>query len=234
MTTESEIITNYLDNTVPVCHSQYMQSHYAITTTIRYYKGTYEVGLLPGPHPRLRVTGKGGGGAAFDVSSWKDAPHIALANLRDDPKAVLWFTRTYGVLAWDKRKAVSIRGVLNYRDFLRRAWEGDGERNWTGPYSFFGMPSVKDIWLIAQPTGMIITVNALWPLIQFLFSRDWAEKRIRKCENPDCAVPYFRAVRRGQKYCSQKCAVLINVHHFRAREAARKAKGESRAKAKKA
>lgn len=234
MTTESEIITNYLDNTVPVCHSQYMQSHYAITSTIRYYKIAGDVELLPGPSPRLHVTlGGHPGGAPFDVSRWKDAPHIALANLRDDPKAVLQFTRTYGVLA-GKRKTVSVREVLNYRDFLRRAWEGDGELNWIGPYNFFALPSVKDIWLIAQPTGMIITVNALWPLIQFLFSRDWAEKRIRKCENPDCAVPYFRAVRRGQKYCSQKCAVLINVHHFREREAARKAKGESRAKAKKA
>lgn len=211
-----------------------MQSHYAITTTIRYYKGAYEVALLPGPHPRLRVTLEGKGGAPFDVSRWKDEPHIALANLRDDPKAVLWFTRTYGVLAWGKRKTVSVRGVLNYRDFLRRAWEGDAELNWMGPYNFFALPSVKDIWLIAQPTGMEITVNALWPLIQFLFSRDWAEKRIRKCENPDCAVPYFRAARRGQRYCSQKCSVLINVRQFRAREAAHKTKGESRAKAKKA
>ena len=204
-----------------------MQSHYAITTTIRYYKGTYEVGLLPGPHPRLRVTLESKGGAAFEVSRWKDAPHIALANLRDDPKAVLWFTRTYGVLAWGKRKTVSVRGVLNYRDFLRRAWKGDA-------YNFFALPSAKDIWLIAQPTGMKIIVNALWPLIQFLFSRDWAEKRIRKCANPDCPAPYFRAVRRGQKFCSQKCAVLINVRQFRAREAARKTKGESHAKAKKA
>lgn len=196
-----------------------MQSHYAITTTIRYYKGSYEVALLPGPRPRLHVTGKGGGGAAFDVSSWKDEPHIALANLRDDPKAVLRFTRTYGVLSWGKGKTISVRGVLNYRDFLRRAWEGDGEQNWTGPYNFFGMPSVKDIWLIAQPTGMIITVSALWPLIQFLFSRDWSEKRIRKCENPDCPAPYFRAVRKGQRFCSQRCGVLINVRRFRERAA---------------
>src|SRR5580704_4020899 len=180
-----------------------MQSHYAITTTLRYYKGTHEVGLLPGPHPRLQVTGKGGGGLPFDVSRWRDEPHIALANLRDDPKAVLWFTRTYGVLAWGRRKTVSVRGVLNYRDFLRRAWEGDGEPNWMGPYNFFALPSVKDIWLMAQPTGMIITVSALWPLIQFLFSRDWAEMRIRKCVNPDCPAPYFRAVRKGQKFCSQ-------------------------------
>ncbi len=81
-----------------------MQSHYAITTTIRYYKGTYEVALLPGPHPRLRVTLASKGGAPFDVSRWKDAPHIALANLRDDPEAVLWFTRTYGVLVVGQEK----------------------------------------------------------------------------------------------------------------------------------
>ena len=168
----------------------------------------------------MRVTGKGGGGAAFDVSSWKDEPHIALANLRDDPKAVLWFTRTYGVLSWGKRKTVSVRGVLNYRDFLRRAWEGDGERNWIGPYNFFALPSVKDIWLITQPArGIELAVSALWPLIHVLFARDWAEKRIRKCVNPDCPAPYFRAVRKGQKFCSQSCGVLINVRRFREREA---------------
>ena len=205
-----------------------MQSHYEITTTIRYYKPSCAVALLPGPHPRLRVTLEGKGTPAFDVSRWKDPPHVALANLLDDPKAVLQFTRTYGVLSWDKRKTVPVREVLDNRDFLRCAWEGDA-------YNLFALPPTKDIWLITQPArGIELAVSALWPLIHVLFARDWAEKRIRKCANPDCAVPYFRAVRRGQKFCSQKCAVLINVHHFREREAARKAKGESRAKAKKA
>src|SRR5664279_5763443 len=122
-----------------------MQSHYAITSTIRYYKPPCAVALLPGPHPRLRVTLEGKGTPAFDVSRWKDAPHVALANLRDDPKAVLQFTRTYGLLVRDKRTTVPVREVLDYRDFLRCAWEGD-------TLSFFGRPAIEEIWLCTQPT----------------------------------------------------------------------------------
>jgi hypothetical protein len=207
-----------------------MRSHYAITSTIDYYKPPCDVDLLPGPHPRLlRLTPVfTSGGAAFDVSRWKDAPHVALANLRDEPEAVLRFIRAYGVLVRDKRKSVPVREVLDYRDFLRRAWEGD-------TYNFFALPATEDISLCAQPTrGFLIAISALWPLIQVMFIQDWPEKRIKKCANPHCPAPYFRAVRRGQKFCGQKCAVLINVRHFREREAARKTKGGRYAKAKKA
>ena len=191
-----------------------MQSHYAVTSEIRYY---------------------GLGGKGFDFSRWKDAPHVALANLRDDPKAVLQFTRTYGalgryesVLGLNKRKTDPVREVLLYREHLRRAWEGD-------TFTFFAFPAWNGATLCGMAAGgFLITINDLWPLIQVMFIQDWTEKRIKKCGNPDCPAPYFCAVRRGQKFCSQKCAVLINVRHFREREAALKAKGESRAQAKKA
>ena len=222
------MVTILLDITAPVRHSQYMKSHYAVTSTIRYYKPPCKVALLPGSHPRLRVTGwtNGSGAPPFDVSRWKDEPHVALANLRDEPEAVLRFTHTYGILARDKRQTVPVREVLQYRDFLRSAWEGD-------TYNFFAQ-AVNHPFLCVQPTGLQIAVNDSWMLIQVLFARDIAEKRIKKCGNPDCPAPYFCAVRKGQKFCSQKCAVLINVRHFREREAALKAKGGRYAKAKKA
>jgi hypothetical protein len=215
-----------------------MKSHYAIMSTIRYYKPPCDVDLLPGPHPRLCVTPVGGSGEPFDVSRWKDEPHVALANLRHEPEAVLRFTRTYGVLAgdvssfreWprDKRRTVPVREVLNYRESLRRAWEGE-------TFNFFAFPAWHGATLCGlQAGGFLIAVEALWPLIQVMFIQDWSEKRIRKCANPDCPAPYFCAVRRGQKFCHQKCAVLINVRQFRARETARKAKGGRYAKIEKA
>ncbi|MFZ0963666.1 MAG: hypothetical protein WAO35_22610, partial [Terriglobia bacterium] len=116
-----------------------MRTHYAVTSDVRYYKPPLDVGLLLGPHPRLRVTPVvGSGESAFDVSRWKDLPHVWLANLRDEPEAVLSFIRTYGVLVRDKRKTVPVREVLDYRDFLRRAWEGD-------TVNFFALPATEDL-----------------------------------------------------------------------------------------
>jgi hypothetical protein len=197
-------------------------SHYAITSTIRYYKPSNDVDLLSGPNPRLRVTPVGSAGHAFDVSRWKDAPHVALANLRDEPEAVCRFVRTYGLLAQDKRKTVPTREVLEHRNSLRRVWEGK-------TFEFFAFPAWHGATLCGlQAGGFCIAIDALWPLIQVMFIQDWTEKRIKKCGNPDCPAPYFCAVRRGQKFCSQKCAVLINVRQFRAREIARKPKGEGK------
>jgi hypothetical protein len=196
-----------------------MQSHYAISGAIRYYKPPYDVELLPGGSPRLRVTLVGSSAEAFNISRWKDAPHVALANLRDEPEAVWRFVRTYGLLARRKRKTISVREVLEHRDSLRRAWEGE-------EFNFFAFPAWHGATLCAgQRGGFIVAIDALWPLIQVMFLQDWTEKRIEKCGSPDCPAPYFCAVRRGQKFCSQKCAVLINVRKFRTREAAIKAKG---------
>lgn len=46
----------------------------------------------------------------------------------------------------------------------------------------------------------------------------WLKRqKIKICENPDCPSPQFAQQRRGQKYCTHKCAVLMNVRRFRAR-----------------
>jgi len=196
-----------------------MASHYAIKSTIHYYKPSCEVVLLLDSHPRLRVTPTRSPGNAFDISRWKDPPHVALANLRDEPEAVLRFVRTYGLLARDKRRAVPVREVLEHRDSLRRGWEGN-------TFEFFAFPAWHGATLCGlQGGGFLISIDALWPLIQVMFMQDWKEQRIKKCENPDCPAPYFRTVRKGQKFCSQKCGVLINVRRFRQREAKDSEKG---------
>lgn len=55
----------------------------------------------------------------------------------------------------------------------------------------------------------------LWDMLEKKACVLWS--LIRMCENPDCPTPYFLEARKGQKYCSHKCAVLINVRRFRAR-----------------
>ena len=218
-----------------------MRSHYVIPATIRYYKVPADVELLPGPHPRLRVTPIASRDARYwpltrpvDVSRWADPPHVALANLRDEPEAVLRFTRTYGVLVWARRKAgtVPISEVLCLRDRLRREWEGT---DYSSPVT--AIETTVTAWPHVQGlrAGVGIRVQKLGHLIGMMFARDLWEGRAKKCGNPDCPAPYFRAVRRGQKFCTQRCAVLINVRRFREREAARKAKrGGRNGKAKKA
>ena len=80
-----------------------MRTHYAIASMIRYYRtlpSTVELRRSDGKKPTHLdvIVNTPRAVQAFDFSSWKDAPHVALANLRDEPEAVLRFTRTYGVL----------------------------------------------------------------------------------------------------------------------------------------
>jgi hypothetical protein len=174
----------------------------------------------------------------FDFSRWLDAPHVALANLRDEPEAVLRFIRTYGVLVRNYKGdsiVLPVQDVLELRDVLRDVWEG---RTYSPLLTTVDTETTLLIGpLIAQANsnaGIQIQVKNLATLISLLFAQDYSEGRLKRCINADCPAPYFRAVRKGQKFCSQKCGVLINVRNFRAREAKRKAKGERYAKAKKA
>jgi hypothetical protein len=209
-----------------------MRTHYAITSTIRYYKLPCDLSLLPGPHPRMRVTPIASRDPRYwpltrpvDVSRWADPPHVALANLRDEPEAVLRFTRTYGLLVRPKRKAASIpiSEVLRIRDRLRYAWDKSVD---LGDSFITSIKTTVTVWphVRGLRAGLAIRVEELGQLIGMMYTRDLWEGRARKCESADCPAPYFRAVRRGQKFCSQRCAVLINVRRFREREGARKAK----------
>jgi hypothetical protein len=216
-----------------------MAQPFAITCQIRYYRtmpSSVELRSDGQKQARIDVTVRNPRRAvqAFDFTSWKDAPHVALANLRDEPEAVLRFTRTYGVLVPDyngESITVPVRDVLRYRDELQDAWEG---RTYFPLITSF--ETTVSVWPNVEGlrAGVGVVVKDLGKLIGIMFAQDLWEGRLKKCENPDCTSPYFRVVRKGQKYCSTKCAVLINVHRFREKEAAQKAKGGNHAKAKKA
>jgi len=194
---------------------------------IRYYRtlpSTVELRRADGKKPtRIDVTVNNPGIVqGFDFSRWKDAPHAALANLRDEPEAVLRFIRTYGVPARNYKGesiVLPVEDVLELRDVLRNAWEG---RTYSPLLTTVDTETTLLIGpLIAQANsnaGIQIQVKNLATLIGLLFAQDYSEGRLKRCENPDCPAPYFRAIRKGQKFCSQKCGVLINVRHFRERE----------------
>ena len=232
----------YRDITAIVRYSQPVKSYYAVTSQIRYYKVPTTVVELRKQDGEKQacldvIAFTSSKERIFDFSHWKDAPHMALANLRDEPKAVLRFTRTYGVLAPDYKfgeaGTIPVGQVLEIRDELRRAWEGR-------TYSPFVTAFKATVWVWPNVenlrAGMAIVVENLGHLIGMMFAQDLWEGRLKKCKNPDCPAPYFRAVRKSQRFCSQKCGVLISVRHFREREAKRNAnrKGKRDAKAKKA
>ena len=84
--------------------------------------------------------------------------------------------------------------------------EGDDERLiWRDP---------ETVWLPGRegPTALI---NALttWQYLYLLLMFEKVE-RLRKCENPDCAAPYFIARRRDRLFCSEDCAHLIAARRW--------------------
>jgi hypothetical protein len=147
---------------------------------------------------------------------------MALANLRRDPKVALRFTRTYGVLAERYKgepRSISLKDVFRFSDYLQNAWQDDAAfLNLLGD-----IPQTR-LWV--RQKGAEVVIEDLWPLVRVMFSRDRWDGRTKKCASPDCPAPFFLAVRKGQKFCSQTCAVRVNVRRFREREASKRALGK--------
>lgn len=76
--------------------------------------------------------------------------------------------------------------------------------------------------------GIEVRMADLWSYIRFAFAYDLAREKAKLCANRDCPTPYFIELRRGQLFCSHKCAVLINVRRFRERARAQSRKKKFR------
>ena len=63
-----------------------------------------------------------------------------------------------------------------------------------------------------------LSIGSLRTLIEIFALQDCAAEKLGVCANPDCPARFFLKVRRGQNFCSHRCAVLINVRRFRERE----------------
>ncbi len=112
-------------------------------------------------------------------------------------------------------------GHLWLRDFLRRAWDTSDlrERDW---YLF----KFRDLYnLMVRRSAMSPAdrqsdetdeVNAgaprhaapqVTPIEAAVFHFQRHADRARRCPNPECPAPYFIADKKGQRYCSEACAL---------------------------
>jgi hypothetical protein len=151
----------------------------------------------------------------LDLSHRKEPAHEALANLVLDSGSLYTFTKRWGFLAGKVDQAsgrfrTQPEDISAYQELLRKAWSGESAAIKT---------LAKDIEarLDVGPTGVDVAVLELWNLTRLLFLRDHAARKTKVCQNPDCLSPYFLQRRKGQKFCSHKCAVLMNVRRFRRR-----------------
>jgi hypothetical protein len=163
----------------------------------------------------------------FDLTHRKEPVHVTLANLMLNLESLHYFSRMWGFLDADVdhsgRLLTRPEHVRPFQTLLQRAWKGNSA-------ALREMRKNLKTRVDVGPKGIGIAIVDLWNLVRFLFLRDHATCITKLCANPDCCSPYFVQQRRGQKYCTHKCAVLINVRRFREQEA--KAKAKSRPKKK--
>jgi len=150
-----------------------------------------------------------------DLSQRRESVHEDLANLVLDAGSLYRFTKSWGFLNGQvehNNRAFRTRpeDIAIYQSLLRRAWKGERR-------------AIDDIArkvvarINVNPTGVEIAVDDPWNFASLLFLLDHAVGITKVCTNPDCSSPYFLQQRRGQKFCTHKCAVLINVRRFRER-----------------
>ena len=161
----------------------------------------------------------------FDLSRKREPVHEALANMTLDVDSLYVFAKAWGFLdvddMGDGRVVMRQDHVEPFQGLLQRAW--GGERN-----AISEMARDVKARVDVHTKGVDIAVVDLWSLVRLSFLRDHRAERTRVCANPDCSSPYFLQQRKGQQYCTHKCAVLMNVRRFRERAA----KAESQPKKK--
>lgn len=216
-----------------------MKSYYATNTRIRYYGQMptnvtkFEDGVLV---TGIKSTVFGEDVVAdwraqletatdepFDLSRRRETAHESLANMTLDVDGLYVFTKRWGFLAGESEKNGRLLSRLRHigplQNLLQRAWKGD-------PEALAKVAQDVKARVDVGTTGVDIAVVDLWNLVRLMFLRDYRASRTKVCGNPDCHSPYFLQERRGQKYCSHKCAVLMNVRRFREREAKAKTQTE--------
>jgi hypothetical protein len=213
-----------------------MRSHYAITAAIRYYgqlptdvrvengqivcspppKLLAALGVMTIPEPGMRWT-RIRHNKPFSFSVWKEPPHVVFANLQIDRRdlgPVVKFTREYGQVVGTQDGGVyrvHLRAVAEFQSLVRRAWQGDADDLQTILRS-------SDVRFSIGPKEKELSIGTLPSLIAAFTLQDCSQAKLGECANPECPAPFFLKVRRGQNFCSHRCAVLINVRRFRERE----------------
>ena len=177
---------------------------------------------------------KGGSRTLAPISAHKAKEFLLeLANLRDE-EAAPRFKRRFGSLFLPEVSALLIRSwairveeedvvelsadekfwkywLLPLRDSVRRLWISDERDKRWGTFrilekyfligsSRFAEAPVRDDaeWFLPANLGPETTCEHIF---------NYMTGRTSRCQNGDCHTPYFFAIRRSQKYCSDVCAI---------------------------
>lgn len=81
----------------------------------------------------------------------------------------------------------------------------EGELIWQTPETLWE-PTLRG------PTAQVVA-QTTWQYLCLLLTFEKLE-RLRKCENPECAAPYFIARRKDRMFCSEDCAHLIAARRW--------------------
>ncbi len=233
---------------------QYMKAYYALGGTIRYYTRlphSIEEVALGDAAGTCDLRGLLETDVVDVTRRWKESPTVVLANLDvASIPAVRAFLNRYGPLTrpapkmpeagTDRPRFYENLGKLTaFRDLLRRAWGSDPEaiRELSGLVSYHSEvliggklrhPAHGSDSIAVEDGQIVAVVETLKRFVTLLLLRDLQQGRAAICQSPDCPAPYFLRERKGQQFCTHKCAVLVNVRKFR--EVQRKQKYSTRRK----
>ena len=121
----------------------------------------------------------------------------------------------------EPRFYVNAEEFTSAQELLRRAWRGESDAvKKVEEEAVRGTRYMKglEIRSSVKAGGINFLAESLWSFMCVLFLRDYGMRRVKVCASPECPAPFFLQERKGQKYCSHKCAVLINVRRFRKRQ----------------
>jgi hypothetical protein len=167
----------------------------------------------------------------YGSKPWPELPHVYLANM-DVPADLRAFTKIYGLICRNAdlapdgqadfvRDAQSLlrKAWANDRSALRRLAEGEPERPTSQKIDSPVVRRVSHTYerfhLKITDAGMEIEADDVWAFTQLAFLRDHNLEKTKICSNPECPTPYFLQSKRGQIFCSHRCAVATNVRRFR-------------------
>jgi hypothetical protein len=204
-----------------------VKSYYATEAVIRYYGPGFERNWPDAPHVAfanlqlndavLRMFTKQYG-PLYVPPKRSRAEEVVIARSKDPLGTALLLSRLF---------VPELGRAQKMQELLRQSWRGDGfaivelehELMKQGLRPWFGATEKALDLRDAPDDALTLLADDIWSLVRIAFLMDYKIGRAKVCANPDCPTPYFAESRKGQGFCSHKCAVLINVRRFRERQA---------------
>ena len=208
------------------------RSYYATKAVIRYYGPGFDRKWPDAPHvafANLRLddasltmfTQRYG---SLYVPKRSRAAEVVIATSKDPLGTAMLLSRSFVPELGRARKM---------QELLRQSWRGERfaivelehDLMVQGLKPWFGVTDQLFKWKDAPSDALTLWADDMWTVVRMAFLMDYKVGRAKICANPDCPTPYFVESRKGQEFCSHKCAVLINVRRFRERQAKAEAMG---------